>query len=167
MTLPDDFQYHAGVFAFIKAKWLAQELEPICGSPIEVLFACALFTTVEGMHGEIQVLKPTQNIPDQAEFFLKPQTQIGAHRVDFLLGGKGLNALVVECDGREFHHANRQQIDRDRQRDRDINELGYRVLRYPGTQITNETWYVAADALAELSKPFVVGFMNRYPRMIP
>lgn len=69
------------------------------------------------------------------------QVKIEEFRVDFLIKfwtSGSLFAAVVECDGRDFHHATWQQIERDRQRDQVLEKLAMKVFRFPGTQIHND-----------------------------
>lgn len=65
----------------------------------------------------------------QTGTYPKAQVPIGAYRVDFLVG-----KLVIECDGHAFH-ATKEQRGRDAKRDRDLIELGYRTIRFTGTEI--------------------------------
>lgn len=66
------------------------------------------------------------------------QVQIGQYRVDFLLP----NNVIVECDGHDYH-ASREQRTRDAKRDRDLMALGYKVVRFTGSEI-----HANADACA-------------------
>ncbi len=75
------------------------------------------------------------------------QVQIVAGvRVDFLLGDR----LVVEIDGAEFH-ATREGFEEDRRRDALLRALGYRVLRFSYTQVTQRWSVVIAAVEAALS----------------
>lgn len=79
-------------------------------------------------------------IKNQREFaVLLQQEQIGEFRVDFLIVAKFLSGdvvrVVVECDGHEFHERTKEQAERDRRRDRELQILGYRVLRFTGREI--------------------------------
>lgn len=83
------------------------------------------------------------------------QQKIEDYRVDFVLGriqysvqvsedgapGKEvlirLPLLVVECDGHNFHERTKEQAQNDKSRDRRLNALGYRVLRFTGSEIHN------------------------------
>lgn len=150
MNFPPDFQSQCGFFAFVRARRWAKELEPIVGSPLETTFGCAFLTTVHELGLPILLATTEEQTADAPGYFIRPQAHLGPHRVDFLIGGKGLKSLIVECDGREFHHASREQIERDRRRDAELDALGYRVFRYPGTQIYNEVWYAAAEVFGAL-----------------
>lgn len=63
-----------------------------------------------------------------------PQVQIGKYRVDFLITGVE-PPIVVECDGHEFHERTKEQANRDHRRDQDLQDLGYRVYRFTGSEI--------------------------------
>ena len=43
--------------------------------------------------------------------------------------------IGVECDGHDFHEKTKEQAARDKKRDRDLQALGYRVLRFSGSEI--------------------------------
>jgi very-short-patch-repair endonuclease len=68
-----------------------------------------------------------------------PQVVIDPYRVDFLVlhecGLKGIGGIVVECDGHAFHERTKEQAARDKSRDRDLQERGYRVFRFTGSEI--------------------------------
>lgn len=53
-------------------------------------------------------------------------------RIDFLIGSR----LVVEIDGAQFH-TSREQFEEDRRRDAQLSRLGYRVLRFSYTQVSD------------------------------
>ncbi len=150
MKFRDGYEEELGCFPMIRARKLAKQYEPLCGSPIEVLFLVSLTLNIEGMGYRIDVVDSIEKALDTPAYFAIPQHHIGKHRVDFLLGGHGIPSLVIECDGRDFHHATREQIERDRTRDADLNAAGFKVLRYPGTQIYNDTWVVMTDVMKEL-----------------
>lgn len=53
-----------------------------------------------------------------------PQYPIGRYTADF---ADPIRRISIECDGYAYH-----QPERDAKRDRDLNELGWRVIRIPG-----------------------------------
>src|SRR6185369_1071089 len=158
--LPSHFAESACVFAHCRAWHVEQELTPVCGSPIEVYFACCFVVQIEGMRSTIDIVYSDEAAAAAQDFFIYPQKQLAQHRVDFLIGRRDGSKIVVECDGRDFHHAQREQIERDRKRDAELTAMGYRVLRYPGTQIHKDEWYVVMDALAELAPQFLKDWVN-------
>lgn len=74
-----------------------------------------------------------------------PQCQIGKHRVDFALlrmsdgpcaGERAVaGPLIIECDGKDFHDRNVEQLRRDRSRDRELQLEGHSVLRFTGSEL--------------------------------
>ena len=115
--------------------------DKICQSPIEADMATALSMTVDLLRNEpATILIPTVKRPQVKvpHFYIKPQVQIGRFRVDFVVGVSwGAVEAIVECDGREFHHSTREQIERDRARDKELEAIDYKVFRFPGTEIHN------------------------------
>jgi very-short-patch-repair endonuclease len=53
--------------------------------------------------------------------------------------------LAVECDGHDFHERTKEQARRDRKRDRDLQALGYTVLRFTGSEIARDPRAVAKE----------------------
>ena len=97
-------------------------------SPIESLFLTALIFIDQTL--------------SRLGIYIEPQSVIelstGVVRVDFWLSYKAADC-IVECDGRDYHHASWEQIERDRSRDAMIEqEIKLKVFRFPGTQIHND-----------------------------
>ena len=67
-----------------------------------------------------------ESIPD-----LQPQVWIERYRVDFLIATKN---IVVELDGHENHKSIEDRT-RDASRERYLERLGYRVIRFTGHEI--------------------------------
>ena len=128
-------------------------------SPIEAALAIALFN-VHHSAGEIDWC-----LSDRQAYFAKglhprlqiaPQFQIENYRVDFAIYqlhhyGR-ITRLVVECDGHDFHERTKAQAARDRKRDRDLLMLGWRVLRFTGSEIHKDR-----DACAQNIFDFIEG----------
>lgn len=79
----------------------------------------------------------------KGELYLIPQTEIetenGIYRVDFYLVNNLQNnnkKYVIECDGHDFH-SSKEQIAKDNQRQRDIENCGYNFIRFSGSEIYN------------------------------
>jgi hypothetical protein len=64
----------------------------------------------------------------------------------FWLPENSSKVLYVECDGHEFHAATKQQVSRDRKRDRQIVAQGHVVVRFTGSEI----WKDANGCVAEI-----------------
>jgi very-short-patch-repair endonuclease len=60
-----------------------------------------------------------------------PQKVIGKYRVDFFIP-KG--RLIIECDGSAYH----KDREKDFRRDMDLENQGYRVIRFTGKRIHKE-----------------------------
>lgn len=130
-----------------------------CESPAERLFL--LGALLQGKEGEPQLRiswsgaletnessgKPSDMFLGflkfgESEFMLYAQRDVAGHRVDFALestdveyGEPGFWGVAVEVDGHEFHEKTKAQASTDRERDRDVQREGYRILRYTGSDI--------------------------------
>lgn len=69
------------------------------------------------------------------------------YRVDFLIPvvykNQGEIMFVIECDGYEFHQKTKEQVESDNQRQRDLQEFGYEVIRFSGTEIYHKPYRCA------------------------
>lgn len=83
-----------------------------------------------------------------------PQVVIGKYRVDFLVlhaqGMDGYGGTIVECDGHEFHEKTKEQAAKDKKRDRELQERGYRVYRYTGAEIFANMYDCAHEVLSSV-----------------
>lgn len=70
------------------------------------------------------------------------QFPIEKYRADFCVvrAVKGISSprVVVECDGRNYHDRTFEQANRDRRRDRSMQLLGYRVIRFSGSELYHD-----------------------------
>lgn len=118
-----------------------------CNSPIELSLAIAFIQRVLVKH------------KDKEYLFLEPQAEIiaGEHTyfVDFLFDPKSLNnkskidyKLVIECDGHDYHHATKQQVKSDYERETNLKLAGYDVLRFTGSQIYGDP-YKCVDTIID------------------
>jgi very-short-patch-repair endonuclease len=107
-------------------------LKPLnqCESPIEQIFAyhlCKYFYVINDL-SDFQDIKIELNAQEPIEINKQK------YRVDFLLifnEGK----IVIECDGHDYHEKTKQQAQRDKSRDRNLQKEGYIVLRFTGSEI--------------------------------
>jgi len=85
---------------------------------------------------ETVLLTPIEKIMQsglvEANLPFKAQARINNYYADFLVS-QGETRVVVECDGRDFHNPFRDQL-----RDQQLNQLGYRVLRFTGSEIYHD-----------------------------
>lgn len=80
---------------------------------------------------------------------LKIQFPIGKYKADFLVyseSGKG-DKIVIECDGHDFHEKTKEQAQRDKKRDRDMQIAGYKVYRFTGSEIYRTRGQCVVDCL--------------------
>lgn len=75
---------------------------------------------------------------------VETQGAIGPFRADILITD-GRRQLVVECDGSEFHAASKEQIERDKRRDRYCAARGICVMRFTGAEINRDPRGCAAE----------------------
>lgn len=90
------------------------------------------------------------------------QHPIDKYRADFALhltaesGGRMLSEwFAIECDGYEFHHKTREQVTRDKARERVITSKGFRVLRFSGTEIHRGLADVMAEIFTLMNRTYV------------
>jgi very-short-patch-repair endonuclease len=72
------------------------------------------------------------------------QAEIGPYRADILVREVG-RFLVVECDGADFHCITKEQVERDKRRDRYCVARGIYVMRFTGSEITRDPRGCAAE----------------------
>lgn len=72
------------------------------------------------------------------------QAEVGPYRADILVEESG-RRLVVECDGRQFHAVTKDQVERDKRRDRYCVARGIYVMRFTGSEITRDPRGCAAE----------------------
>lgn len=130
-----------------------------CGSPIEELFLIPLLTMhspplPEQCNGDDLHIEPGSCggfDSDEASFcypgagivvFQQYEVELsnGYARLDFALQGDLAHVatewkVAIELDGHDFHERTKEQAKRDRSRDRELTELGWRVLRFTGSEI--------------------------------
>lgn len=63
---------------------------------------------------------------------------------------KDRTPLVIECDGFDFH-SSKADMTRDRERDRTFSGMGYRVVRFTGSEIYNAPFATSCDLYKILS----------------
>lgn len=102
----------------------------ITESPIEKVLAAAILDWLD--HHEI----------DYAE--IETQAEIGPYRADILVWANE-RRLVVECDGAEFHSVTKEQVERDKRRDRYCAARGICVMRFTGSEIHRDPRGCAAE----------------------
>ena len=114
-----------------------------CESPIEQLLALELQNLkLEGMFRYNPYIDVVA-IDKQQEIEAKGNK----YRVDFLIPVIYKNqeniTFVIECDGYDFHQKTKKQVEKDNKRQRDLQEAGYEVIRFSGTEIYHKPYQCA------------------------
>lgn len=112
-----------------------------CESPIEVLLVGTLATWdlvnpgspdfFGFIHGD---WGPNYS---KAINWVEPQFKWDKYRIDIAIHTEG-GLVFVECDGHQFHERTPAQAERDRARDREIQQAGIPILRFTGTEINRD-----------------------------
>jgi very-short-patch-repair endonuclease len=92
------------------------------------------------------------------------QAQLGPFRADILLQ-IGNRKLVVECDGAAYHAANKDQVARDKRRDRFFAARNISVMRFAGAEINRCPRACAAEIGAWLeaaASAHKTGIMDKF-----
>lgn len=92
-----------------------------CESPIEAILARAVAIEIE-----------RSNLGCEQRL----QEKVGPYRVDIFIEAPNRRTLAIECDGAKFHAATKEQVDRDKRRDRYFAAHGISVMRFSGSEIT-------------------------------
>ena len=89
---------------------------------------------------------------------LQPVVRVGEarYRIDIALrlDAEAVDArvwLAIECDGHEFHEKTKEQAQRDKRRDRDLQSIGWTVARLTGAEIFRDP-YAAAKSVYQLAQ---------------
>lgn len=146
-----------------------------CQSPIEQLFLLAWVTLIESARREgsmrFAYVGPRDdfaarwsgiegNLRSRSDI-IGTQVPIGRYRADFVirradnsdLAGRIMSPpVVVECDGHEFHERTKDQAARDKKRDRILQEEGFHVLRFTGSEIWKDAGGCARQVDAFVKK---------------
>ena len=104
----------------------------ICESPIEKIFLLAFEI--------VQKYKKTC-------FFINSQVEIEGTKKDYIADFvieydeicnpdfKKDFALIIECDGYNFHQKTKKQVEYDNNREYDLKMAGYQIIRFSGSEI--------------------------------
>lgn len=131
-------------------------------SPIEKAMAMSMVGVCIAKYDRFRFVSETGLGIDDAKRMIKdevkwapgliiPQVIVGQYRVDFLIiygkGKFGWGGVVVECDGHEFHEKTKEQASHDKARDRYLQSLGLKVFHFSGSDIWNDPFGCAEQAL--------------------
>lgn len=142
------------------------EMAPKCESPIERLMLEAMLSyfwlreicSLGGFRGASRYLARAKRDGDEDFMgetnFIQQQVELGDYRVDFMLCRwerprpdliLTTPVVVIECDGHDFHERTKEQAQRDKARDRELQQCGVCVLRYTGSEIWRDAWGCAEE----------------------
>jgi|SRR5664280_3633585 len=153
----------------------------MCGSPIEVALCFALGLVGRQLADNVVYKAEAYTIAHPVfhkQLEIAPQSQLGNYRVDFLLTLRARcwdaqvarlsrrreppnecgeyrvieTQVVVECDGHDFHERTKEQAAHDRKRDRLLQDLGFKVFRFTGSEIWKDVFRCAEEAILSLVK---------------
>lgn len=137
-------------------------------SPIEFAMATAMCAVSNVLYPEIAFCATPNLTREEAEVGLRHmrldpsvtrpplgcvfrQVKIEPYRVDFLvLWGRGLlgsAGIAVECDGHEWHEKTKEQAANDKARDRSLQERGFKVFHYTGSEIWRDPIKCAREVM--------------------
>ncbi len=120
-----------------------------CESPIEqMLLAALMFCSTGYASWPVPVWNNQMPFPPMKDrVFVSPQFGFGNYRIDIAMFGMNFDGtefrLAIECDGHNFHKS-KDQMKRDRKRDRFCQLMGWHIVRFTGSEI-----YADPDACAE------------------
>ena len=107
----------------VKLATYAVELRSVCESPIEIALGAELKLLID-------------NYFPPASAALIPQFKLDRFRYDFAVqfSKDGRPALLIECDGREFH-SKPEDVANDRRKDAAAANAGIQLMRFSGRDI--------------------------------
>lgn len=127
---------------------LAQELYK-CESPIEQLLYIEIASMTENL-GKSNPYVDIVAVDTQVEVECGDKR----FRVDFFIPVYYINPktdraeytiYVVECDGHDFHEKTKEQVAKSNEKTRKLQEYGYQVLRYSGSEIYHSPYKCASN----------------------
>lgn len=116
----------------------------------------------EGIEARLSAIRPQVTI--------EPQAKIGRYRADFLVLAKLKPEsepikIIVECDGAEFHQTVEQRK-RDWVRQSELEDRGYLVIRFSGSQIHYDS-RLCADLVIKAMQEFeIAGYPASWRKLV-
>jgi very-short-patch-repair endonuclease len=128
----------------------AMEASKTADSPIETILGAAIVLCFQNGSRPLQLASDPS--PEANGLQLIPQFRWAAYRSDWAIyNPKTSGALLIECDGKDFH-SSANQISHDMRKDQAAHDRGYLTMRFTGSQI-----HRGADACAKEIFDFVYG----------
>lgn len=157
--LPRDFRSQAYLLMDERIDYWSGEFRSICESPIEVAFATAFMAICHHEVGDAAYFDRDvpldQKMDGGVQRVLWVQRPLEQYRLDFIVSTYPYDArvaVVVECDGHDFHERTKEQAARDRSRDRALQALGLKVFRFTGSEIYRDAFLCAREVLTEIDR---------------
>lgn len=131
-----------GVFdAVIERARAAMQASPTADSPIETILGAAIMVVFRQRDKPLGLASEPK---EHSGLLLIPQFKWSFYRSDWAIyNPKTTGALLVECDGKDFH-SSPEQIEHDRKKDATAHDRGFLTIRFTGSEI-----HKRADACAE------------------
>lgn len=122
-----------------------------CNSPIEMMFALAFdiisFRYYEGTFA----LNPQEEIVAKGNRYIADFVFDTAGEFGEFYSSEHNVKLVIECDGHKYHKSTKEQVKHDNERDFNLKMAGYEILHFSGSQIYENPWKCAEDAISYIS----------------
>ena len=130
-------------------------------SPIEQLFAAALETALKITRNQSEDWRDANGEWHFSGVAVSQQIEIGKYRVDFLLQTDAhrdvidntktpARSIVVELDGHKFHDTTEEQRRYEKERDRFMQNKGFKVFRFTGSEVVKNPFKVVCECLEGL-----------------
>jgi very-short-patch-repair endonuclease len=132
-----------------------ERLAKYCESPIEVMLGAAFCIRSDlGIPGFAVIVPPGQDHPKPGKhrLLIHPQYEWESYRIDFAFDAAWGKTVFVECDGHDFHERTKEQAERDRAKDRRIQEAGITIFRFTGSEIYRDPANCAEQVINFLAK---------------
>jgi hypothetical protein len=128
----------------------AMSVNPTSDSPIESILGAAIIVCFEGNGKPLTLASEPSG--HARRLLLVPQFKWSIYRSDWAVyNPKTTGALLIECDGKDFHSSD-DQIQHDARKDEAAHDRGYLTMRFTGSQIHRN-----ADGCAKEIFDFVYG----------
>lgn len=97
---------------------------------------------------EHEFLKAMRRVPNLKQFIPQVVAMGGKYRIDF---ADEANKIGIELDGHEFH-SSKEQFTKDRQRQRDLEAEGWRIIRFSGSEVHADAGQCVTELQSWLEK---------------
>ncbi|MDD4111338.1 MAG: DUF559 domain-containing protein [Clostridia bacterium] len=144
-----------------ETSWLESDLIHSmvdCQSPIEQLMAlylCHIGNSYRVISKEVKLDLNILGYISQSEIKIGNKT----YSVDFeacVCDNKTneYKSFVIECDGHDFHEKTKEQVRKDKERERDLIKSGRTVIRFSGSEIYRDASGCASEVFNIIFKHF-------------